>query len=162
MSHTPAITRWVVLALWPVLAVLAVRAGRPLLREPTEPVSPAGRQLVSLSHTPVRVLSIPPFRNPFRVDRRLSIGPSRQLVLAPSSEPPPKPLTVPSLTGVVWGRVPTAVVEGVVGTDGPVTLREGDRVFGIRVDRILRNSIVLIGKDTTWRLQLAPNGNPTP
>jgi hypothetical protein len=90
-------------------------------------------------------------RDLFRTDRRpaqVAYDPLRGA--APLPEGPPKPAL--SLTGVVWGSVPEAVIEGLPTTDGPRVVRVGDVVGGLAIRRIGRGGVVVAGMDTTWTL----------
>ena len=65
---------------------------------------------------------------------------------------PPKELPVLSVTGIVWGHRPSAVIEGVPGSTGAVLAHSGDTLGGIRITRITPSSVTLQGPDTTWSL----------
>jgi hypothetical protein len=89
--------------------------------------------------------------------RRAAIGfdPSRSAQAA-SSESAPAPAERPTLalSGIVWGAEPAAIVEGIPGTEGSTVLRRGDASSGIRVTRIDRLRVVLVGRDTSWVLEV--------
>jgi hypothetical protein len=92
-------------------------------------------------------------RDPFRVARRPAAVLYDAVRLAqPALPPTPKPLLV--LVGIVWdnGRDPTALVEGLPGTDGPRPVRDGETVRGLRVRTIKPDRVVITGLDTTWTL----------
>ena len=89
-------------------------------------------------------------RDLFRADRRPATPYEPGRVLSPPSTASPKPVLV--LTGVVWGGLPEAVIEGIPGRDGPVVMRVGDAVGGITVRRIDAARVVMAGLDTTWTL----------
>jgi hypothetical protein len=65
---------------------------------------------------------------------------------------PPKPTLL--LAGIVWGRQPLAVLEGVPGTSEPRVVVEGDTAGGLRVRSVTRDRVVVTGFDTVWTLQL--------
>ena len=119
------------------------------------------------SPTETRVLDAPPAprivaeslgrpaiaRDPFRFGRRpaaVAYDPLR--VGQPPVPTPPKPVL--TLVGIVWdgGKDPTALLEGLPGTDGPRSLRTREAVNGLHVKRIDRDRVVIVGLDTTWTL----------
>jgi hypothetical protein len=90
-------------------------------------------------------------RDVFRADRHpaaVAYDPSRGA--APLPDGPPKPQLV--LTGVVWGDLPQAVIEGLPTAPGPRVVRVGDVVGGVRVKRIQQARVIVVGFDTTWTL----------
>ena len=90
-------------------------------------------------------------RDLFRGDRRRAGVPYDPLRgAAPLPDAPPKPQL--ALTGVVWGDIPEAVIEGLPTTDGPRVVRVGDVVGGLSIGHISRGSVVVAGMDTTWTL----------
>lgn len=68
---------------------------------------------------------------------------------APQAERPPL-----AVSGILWGPEPAAILEGLPGTDGSTVLRQGETVGGIRVSRIEQGRVVLVGRDTTWTLEV--------
>lgn len=72
----------------------------------------------------------------------------------PPPPPPPAPprpqLAVSGIVGPPW----TALLDGVPGRDGPVSVRTGDQVDGLRIRRVDRDGVTVVGMDTTWRLSL--------
>lgn len=90
-------------------------------------------------------------RDVLRTDRRpaaIAYDPSRGS--APLPDGPPKPQL--TLTGVVWGEVPEAVLEGLPTAPGPRVVRAGDVVGGVMVKRIEQTRVIAVGFDTTWTL----------
>ncbi len=93
-------------------------------------------------------------RGPFRPDGRPSArvyDPARSVDQSVEYAPP-KPALV--LSGVLDGRTPTAILEGVPGRDGSVILGVGDTAGGLRVRQIREGRVTIIGMDTTWVLTL--------
>lgn len=96
---------------------------------------------------------------PFRWSRR-SLGTAAASSPAPGmpapgagADPaPPKPNLV--LAGIVWGREPLAVLEGVPGSSEPRVVLAGDSVGGLRIRSVTRDRVVIVGFDTVWTLQL--------
>jgi hypothetical protein len=93
-------------------------------------------------------------RPAFRADRRAPVGrydPEREPAPETPAEPPaPKPAL--AISGIVWGDVPAAVVEGLPGAERSVVLRVGDAAAGLRVVRIQGDRVLIRGMDTTWHL----------
>lgn len=65
---------------------------------------------------------------------------------------PPKPQL--ALTGIVWGAVPEAVLEGLPGTNDPRVVRIGDAFDKLQVRGIGRHHVVIVGMDTVWTLSV--------
>ena len=90
---------------------------------------------------------------PFRLSRRAAVA--YQLGrpdLAPDAALPPKPVL--SLSGIILGRKPAALIEGVPGRDGSTLLQLGDTVAGLRLRSIANDRVVITGMDTTWTLRV--------
>jgi hypothetical protein len=93
-------------------------------------------------------------RDPFRPSHRpasVAFDPDPPLP-TPVAPPPPKPAL--SLTGIVWGRDPGAVLEGVPGAEGARLVRAGEEFAGFRVRRITAQKVTVTGMDTTWVLEV--------
>lgn len=93
-------------------------------------------------------------RNPLRMSRSpadvaYSLLPAEPPYVEP---PPPKPQLV--LTGILWSDEPSAIVEGLPGVEGARVLRVGESSGSIRIRRITRQDVTLVGMDTTWVLQV--------
>jgi hypothetical protein len=90
-------------------------------------------------------------RTPFRVGLRVpttrygAVG-----APTPVAVPGPKPVLV--LTGILWGRDPLAIVEGIPGQEGATVLGAGTAVGAVRVAQIGPSRVVIRGLDTTWVL----------
>ena len=92
-------------------------------------------------------------RDPFRLTRRPAAVAYDPLRLAEQQAPPaPRPALV--LVGLVTGMDPTAVIQGLPGVDGPRVLRVGDQVAGIKVRKIVRDAVWVVGMDSTWVLTI--------
>ncbi|MEO8032743.1 MAG: hypothetical protein ABI765_17970 [Gemmatimonadota bacterium] len=83
----------------------------------------------------------------------LAVELARQVPAAPVA---PKPLLV--LSGIVWGRRPAALIEGVPGQDGSRLMHPGDTAGGIRLRLMTRDKVLLSGFDTTWTLTIREVG----
>lgn len=97
-------------------------------------------------------------RPPMRASRRPAavpfdpVQPATGEAGVPVSAPVERPRLI--LTGILWGREPVAVVEGLPGTDGPRVVRPGDRLGDLRVGRITQERVVVAGQDTLWNLNI--------
>ena len=58
------------------------------------------------------------------------------------------------LTGIVWARVPAAVLEGLPGSMGARVVQAGEQYGGLVVHNITRDTVWVAGPDTTWTLTL--------
>ncbi|MFQ5808421.1 MAG: hypothetical protein ACE5JM_02280 [Armatimonadota bacterium] len=96
-------------------------------------------------------------RNLFRLGRRPAVA-----TTSAAEEPVPQgPVPVPrrfQLLGIVAGRVPSAVVEGLPGATGARVVREGDRFGDYLVKRIREGRVDIVGIDTLWVLRLKEQG----
>jgi hypothetical protein len=95
--------------------------------------------------------------DPFRLDRRpANVVYSPELEGAPPPAPPPPPPPKPVLTvaGVAGGPPWEAVVDGIPGRDGLTVVRTGQLVGEFRIRSVGRDTVVIQGADTLWRLTL--------
>ena len=139
---------------WSALAPLG--SARPLGRTPA---APAPRAAVP-PEPAESVAAAAVAHDLFRADRRaaaVAYSPTAPARPATAAAGPVRPAL--SLTGLVWGAVPEAVVAGVPGTDGPRVLRVGDAVGGLRLVRLTPHTAVIVGPDTLWTLTVR---NPWP
>lgn len=120
---------------------------------PPPPAGPATQPIAELEIEP-RLVKLSIARPIFRSDRLApshDFDPEReQDRSAPPDPPAPKPAL--SISGLVWGDQPAAVVEGLPGIEGSMVLREGDSAAGFKVVRIEGERVIIRGLDTTWRL----------
>ncbi len=122
------------------VAQLAVGAGEPV-------ISPARLNLDSLTRSAAR-------RDPFRVARTAAAVPygSPDVPLAAPAARPPRP--VPVLVGIVGGSEPTALLDGLPGTDGTRALRMGERMGDFMLRQVAADHVVIETPDSTWTLRL--------
>jgi hypothetical protein len=64
------------------------------------------------------------------------------------------------LAGLIWGDTPTALVEGLPGSEGARVVRSGDQVGGVTIRKVFRDHLVASGFDTTWTLRLRDVSQP--
>ena len=90
-------------------------------------------------------------RNPFRIARSPAAKSYDPGTFGqPEAPPPPRPVL--AVVGVVAGIDPTAVVEGLPGTDGARVVRVGDVVGSLRIQAIAGEKVRIVGMDTVWVL----------
>ncbi len=142
--------------------LLALGAGA-LVRAATTRLAPSELSSTNLhqpppppqSAYPVESLSqVVVVRDPFRITRRpadVAYDPLRAASPA-TSDAGPKPTLV--LSGIVWGAVPEAVLEGLPGYEGSRLVRVRDLVAGLLVKQIQRDRVVIAGMDTVWTLRV--------
>jgi hypothetical protein len=94
--------------------------------------------------------------DPFRLTREPSAVPydaGGEVVAASAPAPPKPPLALSGIVGPPW----VAVLEGVPGRTGSVLAKAGDTLARpplalVVVHRIWRDTVVVVGTDTTWTL----------
>ena len=90
--------------------------------------------------------------DPFRAARHPSPVAYHPDVEGAPPPPPRPPRPVLLLTGIIGGPPWQAVLEGVPGQEGSVVARRGD-VFGPLVVRaVKRDTVIVTGMDTAWKL----------
>ena len=93
--------------------------------------------------------------DPFRLDHHPASVPYRpeQEGVAQEAPPPPKPPKPHlSLSGIVGGPPWSAILDSVPGRDGGVLVRKGDTLNGLRVRSVGRDTVIVQGADTVWKL----------
>jgi len=148
------------LALWGIAglcasaAVLGSRAAASGgLRDPSD-VLAAPERYVKRSDLGTQDVAPVVEHDPFRILRHpspVAYKPELEGVTPPP--PPPKPPhPTLSLSGILGGPPWEALLEGVPGHDASTLVRAGDVLGALRVRAITRNSVIIEGEDTTWRL----------
>ena len=94
--------------------------------------------------------------DPFRVVRHASPVAYRPELegVAPPSPPPKPPHPILSLTGILGGPPWDALVDGIPGHEGSLLVHTGQTIGALRVRSITRDTVIVTGEDTTWRLAL--------
>jgi hypothetical protein len=125
-------------------AMPAVDTGRPVVQ--SAPVLPSYAARDSLGTAAAFTAD----HNPFRLNRQPAMAGA---VSGSSVAAPPAPRPVLLLRGLV-GASPAwqAILEGIPGRAGGVVVSKGDTVGGLRVRRITRDTVIVQGTDTTWKL----------
>lgn len=95
-------------------------------------------------------------RDPFRLLRHPSpIAYQAVFDGVPASPAPPKPShPALALAGIVGGPPWAALVEGIPGREGATVVRAGDTLGGLRIRAVGRDTVIVRGADTTWKLVL--------
>jgi hypothetical protein len=91
--------------------------------------------------------------NPFRLSRQpatVAYAPELEGLAPPPVVRPPRPDLV--LRGIVGGPPWSAILEGIPGRDGSVVARRGDSLGTLIVRAVGRDTVIIKGADTTWRL----------
>jgi hypothetical protein len=90
--------------------------------------------------------------DPFRAARHASpLAYKPELEGAPPPPPrPPRPAL--AVSGIIGGPPWSAVLEGVPGREQGAVVRGGDTLGGLKVRAVKRDTVVITGMDTTWRL----------
>ncbi|HUK62590.1 MAG TPA: hypothetical protein VLV15_04625, partial [Dongiaceae bacterium] len=70
----------------------------------------------------------------------------------PAPRPPAPPHPVLALSGILGGPPWEALLDGIPGHDGSVVVRRGQALGPLRIRKITRDSVIVQGEDTTWRL----------
>jgi len=145
-------------ALWTVASLL-VLLGVALLR--TAPDAAAASAPIVLGPAPalptadslLDALAESVEENLFRPERA---GFDASKTPAPPALGRPLPASRPQLTlrGLVGGPPWDLLIEGIPGRDGAAVLRVGQTVNGYRVRAVRRDTVIVAGPDTTWKLTL--------
>lgn len=100
------------------------------------------------------LLAVADEQTPFRPDGELPF-----LRFGESPPPPvaPRPAVERpklSVSGIVSGAEPVAIVEGLPGREWPIALAQGAAEAGFRVTRIEWDRVTITGMDTVWVLRV--------
>ena len=141
-----------------ILALLPVGLGAALFRRTDgHPTVSRAEHRVGVSETDLvpridsvagAALRVAPFRPDGRPSREV-YDPNRT-TQAPENAGMARPMLV--VTGIMEGRAPLAVIEGVPGREGAVVMAVGDTAGGVRLRRIKGGTVTITGMDTTWTL----------
>lgn len=90
--------------------------------------------------------------DPFRLVRRpspIAYRPELEgIAVAPPAPPKPPLMLAGTLGGPPW----QAILEGVPGRDGALVVKTGDRVGDLTIRAVHRDTVVVAGLDTVWKL----------
>jgi hypothetical protein len=144
---------WIVTAVSLLVATIGVRAARgtpPSLAQSVPGAVSEPRRIDpdSIARASAYIVA----NNPFRLSRQpatVAYSPALE-GLAPLTVRPPRPALV--LLGIVGGPPWSAILEGIPGRDGSVMVRRGDSLGTLIVRAVGRDTVIIKGADTTWRL----------
>ena len=97
------------------------------------------------AHDPFR-----PDHHPAAVAYRPELGSGGEGSAPPPAPKPSKPRL--AIAGIVGGPPWTALLDSVPGHDGSVLVRKGDTLSGLRIRSIGRDTVIVQGADTMWKL----------
>jgi hypothetical protein len=146
---------WMMTAIAALLAAVGWRLGAPVLDATIPPLPRGARELRrsssdSLSAAAAAIAA----HDPFRADHHppsVAYRPELEGIAPPPPPPkPPKPRL--ALAGIVGGPPWEALLDSVPGRDGSVLVRKGDTLGGLRVRSIGRDTVIVQGADTVWKL----------
>lgn len=145
---------WVIAVTALLLAAVEWRSGRlqPVAATPVvvpAPASPRSLPADSLARSASYIAENDPFRTS-RQPPSIPYSPSLEgLAPAPLARAP-RPNLI--LRGIVGGPPWSAIIEGVPGRTGAALLRRGDSLGDLVVRLVTRDTVIIKGADTTWRL----------
>jgi hypothetical protein len=122
----------------------------------TRPLPGGAREVRRVPADSVRAVAVRVAEHdPFRIDHTPAAVPYRAMQdgSAEQAPPPPKPPKPRlSLSGIVGGPPWTAILDSVPGRDGSVLVRKGDTLGGLKVRSVGRDTVIVQGADTVWKL----------
>jgi hypothetical protein len=147
-------------ALWGMTAAAAIAAALGVRAAPATAI-PAARPMPAAPAAPrrldpdsiARAVAYTVANDPFRLSRQpatVAYSPALEGLAPPSAPRPPRPNLV--LRGIVGGPPWSAILDGIPGRDGSIVLRTGDSVATLVVRAVGRDTVIIKGADTTWRL----------
>ena len=147
-------TLWSVTAVALLVATIGVRAARatpPSLAQSVPGAVSEPRRIDpdSIARAAAYIVA----NNPFRLSRQpatVAYSPALEGLAPPPAARPPRPALV--LRGIVGGPPWSAILDGIPGRDGSVMARRGDSLGTLIVRAVGRDTVIINGADTTWRL----------
>ncbi len=159
--RTAAVERalWGLTAIATIVTVLSVRAARMPSVSAAPRIQPAAAELRHIAPDSIaQAVAYVIANDPFRLSRHpatVAYSPALEGLAPPAPVRPPRPNLV--LRGVVGGPPWSAIIDGIPGRDGSVLLRRGDSVASLVVRAVGRDTVIIKGVDTTWRLTVKPS-----
>lgn len=145
---------WAVTGLATIVAVLGVRAARATPAVAPRPIAPAAAEPGRVGADSIaQAAAYVAASDPFRLSRQpaaVAYSPALEGLAPPVTQRPPRPTLV--LRGIVGGPPWSAILDGVPGRDGSVVARRGDSLGTLVVRAVGRDTVIINGADTTWRL----------
>jgi hypothetical protein len=145
---------WGATAVAAIIAAVGVRAARATLATSARPILTAAAEPRHLDADSIaQAVAYVVANDPFRLSRHpasAAYSPALEGLAPPPVARPPRPNLV--LRGIVGGPPWSAILDGVPGRDGNVIMRRGDSLGTIVVRAVGRDTVIIKGADTTWRL----------
>ena len=145
---------WAGAALLVAAAILGVRRSLHGESDATTATATAASGLVRHGESSAEDPAYGVDHDPFRLARHpasVAYRPELEGVAPPPPPPkPPHPLLV--LGGILGGPPWEALLDGVPGHDGSVVVHQGQMIGDLRIRSVTRDSVIVQGADTTWRL----------
>jgi len=137
-----------------IVTALGVRAARATSATSAWPILTAAAEPRRLDGDSIaQAVAYVVANDPFRLSRHpatVAYSPALEGLAPPVVARPPRPNLV--LRGVVGGPPWSAILDGVPGRDGNVLVRRGDSLGALVVRAVGRDTVIIKGADTTWRL----------
>lgn len=147
---------WVATIVVVLLVPLGWRLGASASGYASPPLPVGERAVFRLPSDSVRAAAVRVAEHdPFRLEHRPASVPYRAeqaggMQEAPPPPRPPRPHL--SLSGIVGGPPWSAILDSVPGRDGGVLVRKGDTLGGLKVRSVGRDTVIVQGADTVWKL----------
>lgn len=154
--RTAALERglWGATAVAVIVTALGVRAARATPATPARPILTAAAEPRHLDADSIaQAVAYVVANDPFRLSRHpatVAYSPALEGLAPPAPVRPPRPNLV--LRGIVGGPPWSAILDGLPGRDGNVMVRRGDSLGTLVVRAVGRDTVIIKGADTTWRL----------
>jgi len=137
---------WGATAVAVIVTALGVRAARATPATSARPILTAAAEPRVLDADSIaQAVAYVVANDPFRLSRHPAT-----VAYSPAPVRPPRPNLV--LRGIVGGPPWGAILEGIPGRDGNVLVRRGDSLGTLVVRAVGRDTVIIKGVDTTWRL----------
>jgi hypothetical protein len=150
---------WGATAVGAIITALGVRAARQAPVNFAQPIISAAREPRRIDPDSIaQAISYVAVNDPFRLSRHpatVAYSPALEGLAPPPVARPPRPNLV--LRGVVGGPPWSAILDGVPGREGNVVVRRGDSLGTLVVRAVGRDTVIIKGADTTWRLTVKPS-----
>jgi hypothetical protein len=154
--RTAAVERglWGATAVAVFVTALGVRAARATSTTSARPIVTAAAEPRRLDADSIaQAVAYVGANDPFRLSRHpatVAYSPALEGLAPPQAARAPRPNLV--LVGIVGGPPWSAILDGLPGRDGSVLVRRGDSLGTLVVRAVGRDTVVIKGADTTWRL----------
>ena len=145
---------WGATAVAVIVTALGVRATRASSATSAQPILAAAAEPRRLDADSIaQAVAYVVANDPFRLSRHpatVAYSPALEGFAPPAVARPPRPNLV--LRGIVGGPPWGAILDGLPGRDGSVLVRRGDTLGTLVVRAVGRDTVIINGADTTWRL----------